>query len=107
VAIVDRGSLVALDSPRALLDGLGQEILEFRVAGDPERTLAVLRHRGVAGADAFVVGSRITLALHRHSATDALAVLAGEQIRALELTTRAPSLDDVYLKFTGSLGAAA
>jgi ABC-2 type transport system ATP-binding protein len=107
VAIVDRGALVALDSPQALLDGLGREILEFRVEGPVERTLEVLRGRGVAGGDAFAVGARITLPLHRHSAGEALAVLEAERIRTSELTTRAPSLDDVYLKFTGSLREAA
>jgi ABC-2 type transport system ATP-binding protein len=107
VAIVDRGSVVALDTPQALLDGLGHEILEFRVDRDPEQTVGVLRQRGVAGPDAFAVGARITLPLHRHSAPEALAVIESERIRASELATRAPSLDDVYLKFTGSLSEAA
>jgi ABC-2 type transport system ATP-binding protein len=107
VAIVHQGSLVALDSPRALLDGLGREILEFRVDGDPHQTLAVLRQRGVAGDDAFSVGARVTVPLHRHPATEALGVIEAERLRALEITTRAPNLDDVYLKFTGSLSQAA
>ncbi len=33
VAIIHEGSMVALDSPTALLSGLGREILEFRVSG--------------------------------------------------------------------------
>jgi ABC-2 type transport system ATP-binding protein len=107
VAIVHQGSLVALDSPRALLDGFGREILEFRVDGDPHETLAVLRQRGVAGDDAFSVGARVTVPLHRHPATEALGVIEAERLRALEITTRAPNLDDVYLKFTGSLSQAA
>ncbi len=107
VAIVDRGSVVALDSRQALLEGLGHEILEFRAGSDPEQTLRLLRGRGVAGADAFAVGARITLPLHRQGAAEVLAVLEEEHIRAMELTTRAPSLDDVYLKLTGSLSRAA
>jgi ABC-2 type transport system ATP-binding protein len=58
VAIVHEGSIVALDSPGALLAGLGREILEFRVAGDPFAVIAELRHRGIAGEDAFAVGAR-------------------------------------------------
>ena len=107
VAIVHEGSLVALDSPQALLEGLGREILEFRADGDPHQTLAVLRQRGVAADDAFAVGARITVPLHRHPATEALAVIESERLRALEITTRAPNLDDVYLKFTGSVSQAA
>jgi hypothetical protein len=40
--------------------------------------------------------------LHRLAAAEALAVIGGEGVRALEIATRAPNLDDVYLKFTGS-----
>jgi ABC-2 type transport system ATP-binding protein len=107
VAIVHEGELVALDSPTALLEGLGHEILEFRVGSDPQRALAVLRERGVAGDDAFAVGARVTLPLHRVAVAQALAAIESESLRALEITTRAPNLDDVYLKFTGSLSEAA
>jgi ABC-2 type transport system ATP-binding protein len=106
VGIMHGGSLVALDSPRALLDGLGQEVLEFRVSGDPVGALAVLRHRGVAGPDAFALGARVTLPLHRHTAAEALAAIDAESLRIAEVATRAPDLDDVYLKFTGSLSEA-
>ena len=107
VAIIHEGSLVALGSPAALLAGLGREILEFRVAGGGGRALATLRERRIAGDDAFAVGARITVPLHRHAAADALAVLDSEQVRVSEITTRAPNLDDVYLKFTGSVAQAA
>jgi ABC-2 type transport system ATP-binding protein len=107
VAIVQSGSVVALDTPQALLDGLGREILEFRVAGDPHQALDALRRRGLAGEDAFAVGSRVTVPLHRHPATEALATIEAERLRVGEITTRSPNLDDVYLKFTGELSAAA
>src|SRR5947209_403070 len=67
VAIVHAGSLVALDSPQALLECLGREILEFRADGDPHQALAVLRQPGVAGADALAVGARVTVPLHDHT----------------------------------------
>jgi ABC-2 type transport system ATP-binding protein len=107
VAIVHEGALVALDSPRALLDGLGREILEFRVDGSPQQALAALRRDAIAGDDAFVVGARVTVPLHRVAATEALTAIESERLRAHEITTRAPNLDDVYLKFTGSLSEAA
>ena len=102
VAIVHQGEIVALDSPRALLEGLGNEILEFRVDGDTEVAIGVLRFRGIAGEDTFAVGARVTVPLHRHTATEALAVIQEERLRASEITTRVPTLDDVYLKFTGA-----
>ena len=107
VAIVHSGSLVALDRPQTLLDGLGREILELRVEGDPNRALGLLRARGVAGDDAFSVGAHVTVPLHRHDASEALAAMESERLRVVEITTRAPNLDDVYLKFTGSHAQAA
>jgi ABC-2 type transport system ATP-binding protein len=101
VAIIHEGSLAALDSPKALLARLGREILEFRVDGSPERALASLRERGIAGPDAFAVGARITVPLHSHAVTDALAAIEAEHLRASEITTRVPNLDDVYLQLTG------
>ena len=107
VAIVHSGSIVALDSPQSLLEGLGREILELRIDGDPNQALGLLRQRGVAGEDAFAVGSSVTVPLHRHAAAEAIAATEAERLRVLEITTRAPNLDDVYLKFTGSLSEAA
>ncbi len=99
VAIVHQGSIVALDSPRALLERLGSEILEFRVAGDPHVTLAALRLRRLASADAFAIGARVTIPLHEHGAAE---VLAGVDVHAAEISTRVPTLDDVYLQLTGA-----
>ena len=108
VAIVHEGSIVALDSPRALLAGLGREILEFRVAGSTEAAIGALRDRGVAGGDAFAVGARVTVPLHETAAAAALAAVNGEGIRASEISTRIPTLDDVYLRLTGDrIGAPA
>jgi ABC-2 type transport system ATP-binding protein len=102
VAIIHQGEIVALDSPRALLDGLGREILEFRVDGSPAAALAALRQRGIARGDAFAVGARVTVPLHEHAATDALTVIDAERLRASEIATRVPTLDDVYLQLTGA-----
>ena len=107
VAIVHDGELVALDTPQALLDGLGGEILEFRVPGDPQQALATLRRRGVAGEDAFAIGAHVTVPLHQVAAAEALATVGADGFRALDIATRAPNLDDVYLKFTGSRREAA
>jgi len=102
VAIIHLGEIVALDSPRALLAGLGAEILEFRVGGDPDGALAALRAAGVAGRDAFAVGARITVPLHDRGAADALAAIDADGLHLSEIATRVPTLDDVYLNRTGA-----
>jgi ABC-2 type transport system ATP-binding protein len=107
VAIVHLGEIIAMDSPAALLDGLGAEILEFRVDRDPAGMLARLRLNGVAGDDAFAVGARVTVPLHGVGAASALAAVQDGPERVSEIATRTPTLDDVYLKFTGAVPVAA
>jgi ABC-2 type transport system ATP-binding protein len=102
VGIIHDGALVALDSPAALLAGLGREILEFRVDGDGVAALRSLRDLQVAGPDAFAIGARVTVPLHEYAAAEAIAVIESAHIRAAEITTRAPTLDDVYLQLTAS-----
>jgi len=88
VAIIHEGEVVALDSPRALLERLGGEILECRVDGDPHAALAALRLKRLASDDAFAVGARVTVPLHGRAAA--------------VISTREPTLDDVYLQLTGT-----
>jgi len=107
VAIMHQGRIVALDTPAGLLAGLGSEILELRVEGDPAAALTLLRGRGLAEAGAFAVGATLTLPLQRRTAADVLAALGELGLAASGIATRPPSLDDVYLNVTGSAIAAA
>src|SRR5512132_2754281 len=107
VGIIHAGRIVALDTPEALLAGLGRQLVEIRVDGSVNSALASLRERGVAGEDAFAVGSRVTVPLHRHSSGDAIAAIHDLGL-AGAISAREPTLDDVYLRLTGdSLAAAA
>ncbi len=106
VAIVHAGRIVALDRPEVLLAGLGQEILELRVRDDPTAALTVLRAIRVAGDDAFVVGSTLTVPLHDRAARQAIDAIETSGLGVGSITTRAPTLDDVYLQLTGESLAA-
>jgi ABC-2 type transport system ATP-binding protein len=107
VAIIHAGRIVALDTPTALLTALGRQLVEIRVDGSVDAALASLRDRGVAGEDAFAVGSRVTVPLHNHSSGEAIAAIH-ELGLAGAISAREPTLDDVYLRLTGdSLAAAA
>jgi ABC-2 type transport system ATP-binding protein len=100
VAIIHSGRIVALDTPAALLDGLGPELVELRVDGAAEPAIAALREHRIAGSDAFAVGSTVTVPLREHTAAEALAVIDGLRLGHV-LATRRPTLDDVYLRLTG------
>ena len=100
IAIIHSGRIVAMDTPDALMASLGRELIELRVNGDAEVALAALRSRGIAGDDAFIVGASLTVPLHTHNSADV--VVAINQLGvATALSTRQPTLDDVYLQLTG------
>jgi ABC-2 type transport system ATP-binding protein len=90
------GEIVALDTPRALLAGLGDELLELRIEGDVEAARAAL---GVEGAD--VVGQTLTVPLHDTSVGDAIAAIERAGVVTTAISSRQPTLDDVYLRLTG------
>jgi ABC-2 type transport system ATP-binding protein len=102
VAIVHAGEIVGLDAPGALLAGLGRELLELRVEGDVTVALAALGARGIAAGDAFVVGSTVTVPLHSATAGDAIAALDRAGLTVGAVSSRRPTLDDVYLRLTGA-----
>jgi ABC-2 type transport system ATP-binding protein len=101
IAIMHGGRIVALDTPADLRASLGAELLELRVDGDGERSLTRLRDHGVAGTDAFVVGSTLTVPLDGRGAAAAIAEIEVLELPVTAISTRRPSLDDVYLRLTG------
>jgi ABC-2 type transport system ATP-binding protein len=108
VAIMHEGRIVALDTPAALRRSLGETIVELRTSDHPRTALETLRDRGVAGAGAFHIGSTITLPLEGMAPADAVSAIHESGVRTTAVTTRQPTLDDVYLRLTGGqLNAAA
>jgi ABC-2 type transport system ATP-binding protein len=101
IAILHEGRIVALDTPAGLRAQLGRELVELRARGKAADALAALRARNVAGEDAFAVGSTLTVPLHDLSGSAAIAVV-DELGLATEISTRTPTLDDVYLRLTGN-----
>jgi ABC-2 type transport system ATP-binding protein len=106
VAIMHGGAIVALDTPAALLAELGHEVVELRVETDPVAALAALTAAGIAGPDAFAVGSTITVPVHGGPATAAVTAIGELRLVTSSISTRRPTLDDVYLRLTGDRLAA-
>jgi ABC-2 type transport system ATP-binding protein len=101
VAIIHAGEIVALDTPATLLAGLGRELLELRVDGDISIALAALGAHGIAANDAYVVGSTLTVPLHEATAGEAIAAINQAGLATSAISSRQPTLDDVYLRLTG------
>lgn len=98
IAIIDSGRIVALDTPEALKAGVGQDRVRIRTADD-EAAIAALREKfdlaGVMseGAVAFSVASG-------EAFVPRLFAGLGVPIRSVNVSR--PSLDDVFMSFTGS-----
>ncbi len=101
VAVLHGGEVVGMDTPQRLLATLGAELVELRVDEDPLYVIDVLREQRVAGEDAFAVGATITVPMHRRRTSRALAVIHGLDLNMTSVSTRKPTLDDVYLRLTG------
>jgi ABC-2 type transport system ATP-binding protein len=108
VAIVHEGTIVALDTPQALLSAVGHEVVELRVRGESGgHALATLQAQRIAGGDAFAVGGTLTIPMRDGEAPQALAAIRALDIDVTAISTRPPSLDDVYLRLIGDRIAAA
>jgi ABC-2 type transport system ATP-binding protein len=104
VAIMDRGKIVALDTPQALIRGLyGDERVSFTMAGGitsgDKNALSVLGRLEVTG-------DRVTLTGKTSGATQLVVGVVNQlsnlHLQFSDLRTEQPTLEDVFLQLTGS-----
>ncbi len=107
VAIIHSGRIVASGTPASLLADLGDELLEVRVEGDVSVALAALGARGLPAGSALVVGQTLTVPLLDVSAGEAIGAMNLAGVCPGSISSRRPTLDDVYLRLTGEELAAA
>ncbi len=100
LGVIDAGRLVACDSAANLLAMVGDEVLELRV-DDADAGVRVLEGGGVPPDDLLAIGGTLTVSLRGTSSATVLDLLANRSIPVRAVTTRASSLDDVYLHLTG------
>jgi ABC-2 type transport system ATP-binding protein len=112
VGILHAGVLVALDTPRRLVDDLGEQIVEVRVLSDPAPVAAALAEAGVGSHSPRVTSGSVTMPSNASSGdlADVLGALAEAHSQVIGTAVRRSTLNDVYLHLTGSppdTGAAA
>jgi ABC-2 type transport system ATP-binding protein len=100
LGVVDDGRLVACDSPANLLALVGGEVLELRL-DDADAGVDLLRRHGLDPEDLLVIGGTLTVSLRGRPGGTVLDLLADSSVPVRSVTSRAPSLDDVYLHLTG------
>ncbi|MDQ6663439.1 MAG: ABC transporter ATP-binding protein [Acidobacteriota bacterium] len=102
VAIMDRGKIIALDTPRKLIDSIGvAHMVEFAVDG-PAVDLAILQAvEGVRAARLQNGGYQLQVTELHRTVPALLAELARREIPVTELRTHSATLEDVFVSFTG------
>jgi ABC-type multidrug transport system ATPase subunit/prephenate dehydratase len=103
IAIIDRGKLVALDTPAHLKQRYGASVIEVDLAG-PISSLEPLR--ALAGVEAITSDPRRThLAIRTRRASEVVSQLRAQfpdPVTLIGITVREPHLDDVFLSLTGA-----
>jgi ABC-2 type transport system ATP-binding protein len=98
IAIIDQGRIVAIETPEALKAGVGKDRVQISTADDPAAIIA-LKDR--FGLDAKMVESLVTIAVPEGAAfVPRLFEKLGVAIKSV--TVQRPTLDDVFLNFTGT-----
>jgi len=98
IAIMDRGKIVALDTPEALKAGVGKDRVQIHT-GDDHAAIAALSER--FGIEAVVAEGAVTFGVPAgEEFVPRLFAELGQPIRSVNVSR--PSLDDVFMSFTGS-----
>jgi ABC-2 type transport system ATP-binding protein len=106
VAIIDHGELVVMDTPDALKRGIGEgDIVEIKLNGSTPK--AELACKALAEITPNIMFDASSHALHIH-ALDAvgklpviLETLVAQEIQPGEVSIRANTLEDVFIRLTG------
>ncbi|MGI5156258.1 ATP-binding cassette domain-containing protein [Microbispora sp. CA-102843] len=98
IAIIDHGEIVVIDSPEALKASVGKDRVQIQT-GDDERAIGLLKER--FGLDAAVREGQVTFAVASgEEFVPRLFADLGVPIRSVSVSR--PSLDDVFMSYTGS-----
>jgi ABC-2 type transport system ATP-binding protein len=98
IAIIDHGEIVVIDSPEALKAGVGEDRVQIQTADD-EVAMTALKER--FDLDAAVREGVVTFAVASgEEFVPRLFAELGVPIRSVSVSR--PSLDDVFMKYTGS-----
>jgi ABC-2 type transport system ATP-binding protein len=98
IGIIDRGEIVVLDTPQALKASVGKDRVQIHTADDEAAIASLRQHFGIEaamheGAVTFAVGSG-------EEFVPQLFAELGVPIRSVSVAR--PSLDDVFMSYTGS-----
>jgi ABC-2 type transport system ATP-binding protein len=98
IAIIDQGKVIALDTPEALKASVGKDRVQLQV-DDTDAAIAALREQ--FGLEATIAEGHVTVAVEGGEAfVPRLFAELGVPIRGVSVAR--PSLDDVFMSYTGT-----
>ena len=106
LALMNRGRLIALDTPAALRAGARDPILELATDDSPHAVEVLAKAPGVIEASMFGRALHVVVADERSAQESVPALLAAAGIRAGEMRRIEPSLEDVFVARVRAAGGA-
>jgi ABC-2 type transport system ATP-binding protein len=98
IAIMNEGEIAVIDTPDALKSGVGADRVQIRTADDQA---AIAQLRSVFGIDAAIHEDAVTFAVPG-GAEFVPRLFAGLDVGVETVTVTRPSLDDVFMTYTGT-----
>jgi len=103
IAVIDHGQIVALDTPEALKDMVGGDVIRLRTSNDE---FAATRLREALATETRHDGKALILEVpHGDQAIPQIVQVlsngAGPSVQVLSINMRRPTLEDVFIKLTG------
>jgi len=100
IAIIDHGKIIALDTPANLKDGIGGDVVTI-TSPDPAAIVAALREPWINRMDIHDNEVVISLRNAEQHLSGIVTILVGQKIAISSISIRKPTLEDVFLSFTG------
>ncbi|MDD1678932.1 MAG: ATP-binding cassette domain-containing protein, partial [Methanomicrobiales archaeon] len=100
VAIIDHGKIIALDTPQNLKNGIGGDVITIK-SPDPETIVTVLNEPWVSHLEQHDGQVTISLENAEQHVSTIVTLLQQKQIGIDNLSIHKPTLEDVFLYFTG------
>jgi ABC-2 type transport system ATP-binding protein len=102
VAIIDRGKIIAMDTPARLKETLGGDMVHMEIAGDGEAMVRALQGlKWVRGTSLRDGRLRVTMERGDRRIPELMRVAQRSGAEVLSVNLSKPSLEDVFLHFTG------
>jgi len=100
VAIIDHGRIIAIDTPKNLKDGLGGDLVTIG-SPDPASVAAALTEPWIARVETHDDNVVVSLKNADQHVSSIVTLLNTRQVPITSITIHKPTLEDVFLSFTG------